>query len=186
MDILTLTVSILSMLGTAAAAIYANRAVERARAASKIAEAALRFQVLMPALLEYRSAEMLVAIRALWDFARAHPNDIAEAYQAQRVIDHQHLANLMGNEHLDYLRGTLDFHRRQVSQFYGFLTSVYDEGGMQRKWLYTHWGRADLQIIPDVIVPMEKALGAALRTPASPTTLDRLLRLYNDSPNGPT
>ena len=90
-----------------------------------------------------------------------------------------------GSEQLEYLRGTIDFHRRHVSQFYGFLTSVYDEGGMQRKWIYTHWSRSDLQILPDVIVPMEQALGAVIGNPASPTTLDRLLRLYNDSPHLP-
>ena len=183
MELLTLTVSILSMIGTAAAAVYANRAVERARAASQIAEAALRFQVLLPVLFEYRSAEMLVAIRSLWDFSRAHPNDISEAYRTEREKDHQHLANLKGDDHLTYLRGTLDFHRRQVSQFYGFLTSVYDEGGMQRKWLYKHWSRDDLKIIPEVVVPMEKALGQAIGTPASPTALGRMMRLYEDSPN---
>jgi len=182
MELLALTVSILSMIGTAAAAVYAARALERSRTASQIAEASLRFQVLLPALFEYRSAEMLVAIRALWDFARAHPNELAEAFKAQRERDHQHLATLKGDEHLDYLRTTLDYYRRQVSQFYGFLTSVYDEGGSQRKWIYTHWSRSDLKIIPEVIIPMEKALGQTIGTPASSTTPDRLLRLYNDSP----
>ena len=184
MELLTLTVSIFSMIGTAAAAVYANHAVERARAAGQIAEASLRFQVLLPALFEYRSAEMLVAIRSLWDFARAHQNDVAEAYRAQRESDHQQLANLRGDDHLNYLRGTLDFHRRQVSQFYGFLTSVYDEGGLQRKWIYTHWNRSDLKIIPEVIVPMEIALGQAIGSPASQTILDRMLNLYKDSPGG--
>jgi hypothetical protein len=182
MDVLALTVSILSMIATAATAVYAARAVERSRAASQIAEASLRFQVLLPALFEYRSAEMLVAIRALWEFARAHPNDLAGAFKAQRERDQQHLATLKGNEQLAFLRTTLDYHRRQVSQFYGFLTSVYDEGGSQRKWIYTHWGRSDLKIIPEVIVPMEKALGQTIGAPASSITLDRLLRLYNDSP----
>ena len=186
MEILTFVVSVLSMIGTAGAAVYAGRAIERARAAEKIAEASLRFQVLLPALMEYRTAEMLVSIRTLWAFARANRGDLQGAYRAQYEIDSAHLAELRGQAHLDYLRGTLDFHRRQVSQFYGFLTSVYDEGGAQRKWIYTHWGRSDLQIIPDIIVPLEKELGATIGTPASPTTLDRLLRLYEDSPTLPT
>jgi hypothetical protein len=46
-EILTLAVSMLSMIGTATAAVYATKGVERARAASKIAESALRYQVLM-------------------------------------------------------------------------------------------------------------------------------------------
>ena len=185
MNILAFTVSVLAMICTAWTAIYAGRAVERARAAEKLAEAALRFQVLLPALLEYRTAEMLVAIRSLWHFARANPTNLQDAYKAQLDEDSRHLAELKGQEHLEYMRGTIDFYRRQVSQFYGFLTSVHDEGGMQRKWLYTHWNRSDLAIIPDVIVPMEQALGATIGTPASPTTLDRLLRLYNDSPKLP-
>ncbi len=183
MEILTLTVSVLSFIGAAGAAVYARHAVKTARTANQIAEASLRFQVLLPALFEYRSAEMLVAIRSLWDFASEHPNEIGESFQSRREEDRIRLATLNGNDHLGYLRTTLDFHRRQVTQFYGFLTSVYDEGGIQRKWIYTHWSKSDLKIIPEVLVPMEKALGQAIGTPASPTTLDRLLRLYNDCPS---
>jgi hypothetical protein len=106
LEILTLTVSALSMIAAAAAGVYAGRAAERARAANQIAEASLRFQVLLPALFEYRSAEMLVAIRSLWGFAREHPDDIAEAYKSQRERDSHDLAGLKGDEHLNYLRTT--------------------------------------------------------------------------------
>ena len=179
LELLTFIVSVVSMIVSGT---YAARAVERARAANQIAEASLRFQVLLPALFEYRSVEMLVAIRSLWDFAREHPNDIAEAYRSRREQDLCDLAGLKGDEHVNYLRATVDFHRRQVSQFYGFLTSVFDEGGSQRKWIYTHWGKSDLEIIPRVIVPMERALGEAIGSASSSATLDRLLRLYRDSP----
>jgi len=128
---------------------------------------------------------MMAALRSLRSFAKAHPNDRSDAYRLQVELDEQHLASLTGREHLEYLRGTIDFDRRLVSQFYAFLTSVYDEGGMQRKWLYTHWSRSDLQIIPDIIIPMEQALGVVRGNPASPTTLERLIRLYHDSPELP-
>ena len=182
LEVLTLTVSFLSFIAAAAAAVHAGRAAERGRAANQIAEASLRFQVLLPALFEYRSAEMLVAIRSLWAFAREHPSNVGEAYKSQSERDSHQLAALKGHEHLNYLRSTIDFHRRQVSQFYGFLTSVYDEGGNQRKWIYTHWSKSDLEIILKAIVPMEIALGQTIGTPASPTTLGRLLRLYQDCP----
>ncbi len=178
LEILTL----LSVIAAAAAAVYAGRAVERAHAANQIAEASLRFQVLLPALFDYRSAEMLIAIRSLWAFAREHSNNVGEAYKSQCERDSHDLAGLKGDEHVSHLRSTIDFHRRQVSQFYGLLTSVYDEGGIQRKWIYTHWSKSDLEIIPKAIVPMEIALGQTIETPASPTKLDRLLRLYRDCP----
>jgi hypothetical protein len=182
LEVLALIVSGLSMIGTVAAGIYACRAIEISKAANRTAEASLRYQVLLPALFEYRSAEMLVAIRSLWDFVREHPNDVAEAFNEQRERDLQHLALLRADERLDYMRTTIDFHRRHVSQFYAFLTSVHEDGGFQRKWIYTHWSRTDLRIIPEVIVPMEKALAQAIGSPASPITLDRLRKLYEDSP----
>jgi hypothetical protein len=178
----TLILTAISTSAAVVALVQSKRAGEKARAANRVAEAAVRFQVLLPALFEYRSADMFIAVRALWDFWRAHPSNIKQAYIAQWERDSSRLRSLQGDDHLKFLRGTIDFHRRHVSQFYSFLTSVYDEGGDQRKWIYTHWGRADLEIIPNVIVPMETALREVVGSVASPKTLNRLLRLYEDSP----
>jgi hypothetical protein len=175
-------VSAISTVAAIVAIIYARRTVSMARAANQIAQGSYRFQVLLPALSEYRSAEMLMAVRSLWNFSRNHPTDIEEAYRARRAKDLETLDTLRGDEQLSHLRTTLDFQRRLVSQFYAFLTSVYDEGSHQRKWIYTHWGKSDLEIIPKVIAPMERALGESIGSAASPIILDRLLRLYRDSP----
>ena len=179
----SLVVSLIAMIGTAAAGYYAGKAIDRSKAAERIAEASLRYQVLLPVVLEYRSAEMHFAIRTLWDFARKHTNNLAEAYQAQLSMDRAQMDQLPAHERLGYLRTTLDYQRRQVSQLYSFLTSVHDDGGFMRKLIYTHWSKSDLQIIPEVLIPMEVALGKAINNPASRTTLDRLKYLYEDSPN---
>ena len=121
-------------------------------------------------------------IQSLWNFARTHPNEIADAFMNQRAIDIQHLATLSGDEHLNYMRTTLDFHRRQVSQFYGFLTAVYDEGDIERKWIYKHWDRSTLEIIPKIIIPMEKAIEESIGISVSSKTLDRLNNLHSNSP----
>lgn len=179
----SLVISLIAMVGTAAAAHYASKAIERSKAAERIAEASLRYQVLLPVAIEYRSAEMHLAIRTLWDFARMHTGNLAEAYKARLAIDREQMERLPAHERVRHLQTTLDYQRRQVSQLYAFLTSVHDDGGHMRKVIYTHWTRSDLQIIPDVLVPMEVALGEVIGSPPSATTLYRLKRLYDDSPN---
>jgi len=39
--------------------------------------------VLLDILMEYRSVEMLHAVRTLWDYYRTHQTDLVEAYQTQ-------------------------------------------------------------------------------------------------------
>ena len=181
-EILTLTLSSLSILAAAGAAIYAGKAIERATAANKISEASLRFQVLVPALTEYMSADMYISISQLWAFYKLDPATLGDRYKAQREIDTRIGRNLSGNEYLEFTKSTLDYSRRKVGQFYGMLTSIYDEGGSQRKWVYTYWRKRELQIIPNIIIPLEEALSESIATPVSKISNERLLRLYNDCP----
>jgi hypothetical protein len=39
--------------------------------------------VLVSILMEYRSAEMLLAVRTLWDFYRANPDTFVEVYESR-------------------------------------------------------------------------------------------------------
>lgn len=182
-EVLTLTVGILSFVAAAASAIYAGRALERAAAANRTAEAALRFQVLVPALTEYRSPEMYLAVRHLWQFARRDPNTLGPRFIVRREADNKLFEELERDVAPNFLKTTIDYHRRQVSQFYALLTSIYDEGGHQRKWLYTYWRRRELKIIPEILIPLELAVGEAMGAPVSKIALDRLRRLYDDAPD---
>jgi hypothetical protein len=182
LEVLTLAASAIAGMGAYASARIAKDALARSTKANETAQSALRFQVLWPALTEYRSPEMLVAIRTLWEFFRDHPTDLAEAFKSRWKLDQSKLRTLHGKDKLEYLCTTLDFHRRQVSHFYSFLTAVYDEQGALRKWIYTNWGKQDLDILPKIIIPMERALSESIRVPALRTTLERLQRLYDECP----
>ena len=168
-----LAISLLSILVAALAALYA-------RQSARTAESALVYQVLVNALSEYRSPEMFVAIKALWRFAREHPGEIAEAYKAQRLRDGLQLDELEQSQRLVFEQTTIHYHRRLVSQFYGLLAGLKEQG-LARTIVYSHWTEADLRIIPEVLLPMEDTLRAALGSPMPPT-LRRLKSLYDDCP----
>jgi len=180
-ELVTFTVSILSLLAAVGSAVYAGRSNAVAQAALRTSEVALQYQVLLPTLFEYRTADMLMAIRSLWSFAREHPSDLEVAFATRRAKDYAELEQMEPTKRSDHLRTTLDYKRRIVSQFYGILTSVHQQGGLQRKFIYTHWSKSDLQIIPDVLIPMEKCVAGMSSTQTSPT-LDRLRTLYDDCP----
>ena len=111
-EVFALTISVLAFLAAAASAVYAGRALERAAAANKIAEASLRFQVLVPALTEYRSAEMYVAIRHLWEFAKEDPSTLSQRFKVQRERDNKLIADLECDLAPNFMRTTIDYHRR--------------------------------------------------------------------------
>ena len=173
MDI-PLAISILAVLVAALSALYA-------RQSRQAADSALVYQVLVNALMEYRSAEMFVAVRSLWRFAREHPNDIAEAYKAQRLKDALHVETLAPVQRLDFERTTIHYQRRLVSQFYALLAGLKEQGLPSRKIIYSHWTEPDLRIIPQVLIPTEETLLDALSNPVPPT-LTRLRKLYEDCP----
>jgi hypothetical protein len=181
-EILTLTVAFLAFLAAAGSAVYAGRANERSDAANRISESALRFQVLVPILTDYMSTDMYVAISQLWDFYQKDPETLAARYRSQREEDLKQANELFGSERAAFMQCTLDHQRRRVGQFYGLLTSIYDEGGHQRKWVYTFWRKRELQILPKIIIPLEEALAQSIDTPASKIVNERLKRLYDDCP----
>lgn len=182
-ETITLFVSVLSAVAAAVAAWYAIRAVGRAEAANKIAEASLRYDVLVPALQDYRSPEMFIAIRSLWEFFEEDPLTLAQRFTDRRSMERKSLETLPLEDRSIFTLSTIDFQRRQVSHFYGLLTMMYDEGGFQRKWLYTYWSKSELKIIPEILIPLENALTQATGKPGLTDFIERLRRLYDDSPS---
>lgn len=126
---------------------------------------------------------MYIAIRSLWEFLEVNPATVSQRFIDRRNKDRGWLETLDLEERATFIRSTIDFHRRQVSQFYGLLTSIYDEGSYQRKWLYTYWRKRELKIIPDILIPLENALAQAIGAPAPQISIDRLTRLYDDCPS---
>ncbi len=174
-----------SVIAAFVAAAYARKA---ANAARRTSEQALLHQTLVNVLSEYRAAEMLVAIESLWDFKDEHPNDLGAAYETRRKEDKEMLQSVPLRDRMESLRTTIHYRRRLVSQFYGLLAGLYKEGVIPKKTLYTHWTAGDLRIIPQVLIPIEKALGMALgRSPSGMSpSLQRMQDLYDDSPKDTT
>ena len=155
-------------------------------AQTKTMKDATLHQVLSTVLLEYRSPEMFYAVRTLRRFYAANGADeqnLVAAYQQTRDAEAGHLNTLSPVEQLAALRGTFDHQRRLVSHFYGFLSGLYDLQIIPRTLLYTYWTRDDLDIIPKVIIPLDRQLEKDANVSASARAwFERLQKLYDDSP----
>ena len=179
-------VVVLSFLIALASAYYAHKSAVSAESANRIAESARIYQVLADVLMEYRSAEMLHGVRALWDFYRKHTDDLVDAYQAQLQQDSTTIANLPPDKTLDAEKATLHFKRRLVSQFYQLLAGLYELNVIPKHILYTYWSEGDLRIIPKILMPLEISLAKTLKALSNPSDspgFKRLQKLYDDSKN---
>jgi hypothetical protein len=177
----TLILSAISMIAALGSAFYAGGSINTAKAANKTAEQALQYQVLIPMLVEYKSAEMLMAVRTLWAFARKNPGRVKEAFTIQRDEEYNALQLLPLADQVNQLRATIDYQRRIVSQFYGILISILDQGSLQKAFVYSHWGKSDLSIITEVLIPMELAATHVASLVDSPS-LTRLKKFYDNCP----
>ena len=183
-------IPIASAIAAIASAYYAHKSAMSAESANRTAESANRtaesarlYQVLADVLMEYRSAEMLHGVRALWDFYRKHTDDLVDAYQAQLQQDSTTIANLPPDKTLDAEKATLHFKRRLVSQFYQLLAGLYELNVIPKHILYTYWSEGDLRIIPKILMPLEISLAKTLSNPSDSPGFKRLQKLYDDSKN---
>jgi hypothetical protein len=172
---------ILGILIALASAYYAHSSAASAAAANRTAESAKIYQVLLDILMEYRSVEMLHAVRTLWDYYRTHQTDLVEAYQTQLQIDTAAISKLPSDKVLDAEKATLHFQRRLVSQFYQFLGGIYESKVVSKEVLYTYWSESDLSIIPKILMPIEIKLAESLGVSKDSPGLKRLQKLYDDS-----
>lgn len=185
MDI-TINIAIIGLLVAILSSIYAGRGVRIARDALRSAEKTRMHQVLLDVLFEYRSAEMLLAIRTLWSFYKEHKENLGEAYNLVRHREENEISNLEPELKLQRERTTLHHQRRLVGKYYSLLAGLYELDVIPRKTLYTYWNKKDLEIIPKIIIPMEKALAKDIKTISEDeehTALIRMQKLYEDCPD---
>lgn len=123
-------------------------------------------QALMDVQKEYRSAEMLYAVRELWNFYRTHPKDeLVKEYERIRLEDEQRISALDKLDRLKHERNTLHYYRRLVSHFYHHLGALLINGILPRDIIFRSWSESDLRIIPEILVPIENNLRAVLHEP---------------------
>lgn len=167
------TVAVVSGVAALFSALYARYAWSSTRQA-------LIHQVLMDIHADYRSPEMLDAVKSLWDLHRAHGRaHIAAEYERLRVADDAILLALPAKDRLDFIRTTLHHKRRLVAHFYLHLADLYVNKILPKEVLYSGWCRGDLAIIPEVLLPIEETLGVAYGTG---TPKRHMAKLYDDAP----
>ena len=147
----------------------------------------LVYQVLVKLQMEYRSPEMLYAIRTLWDFYKDDCNEdeetIMEKYgekldEEKRTLQTMH--GKPGEKTMEFVRTTLHHQRRLVQMFYEHLAALYANKILPPNIVFDIWTEEMLSIIPKIIMPMAKKLAEKTGT-ESPDETSKLYQLYIDS-----
>jgi hypothetical protein len=135
---------------------------------------------------DYRSEKMLIAIERLWDLWRDNnkiPANVVNDYMRQYYANKDKARSQEGRDLKDFVEMTLHNHRRIVSQFYSYLAIIYTKGILTEPEIFEFWSEKDLQIIPNVIIPIENRLRKEIHDPPSDPLGDKdsLWTLYNQS-----
>jgi hypothetical protein len=144
-----------------------------------ISKGQLKNQIVSELLKEYRSPEMGMAIRRLYEefhTCQENQEQLIERYQS-----------VYRNER-DNLNG-LHYQRRKVSIFYQHISTLITNGIIGNTIFYSLWTKDDLKIIPDILIPIEtKAIPLSVgKIEISPWNMPRaftsMLDLYKNAPN---
>jgi len=136
----------------------------------RTAEKSLRSQMLAELLRDYEKPVMAKHIQKLWDFWRDSNKDTNKVHS--EFLGHLKLTN---NEAEEINRA-----RRPVSHFYQRMAVLHKDKMVQDKLLYHLWSEKDLLIIPEIIIPLEKALVKWRGDPLDEKDYELLKTLYED------
>jgi hypothetical protein len=138
--------------------------------------------VLFEVLHDYQSADMTLAVIALWRFRRDHGDQFVQAYLEAWRQDEARISQRPPEEQVETLRATLHYRRRTVKEFFNLLAGLYELKVLPREVIYTYWSEAELRIIPEILIPLETAVASELRVEKKyGAWLQRLRRLHDDS-----
>jgi len=139
--------------------------------------------ILFEVLEQFRSAEMMVALVALWRFRHDHGDRFVEDYLKIWHNDDKRIAMIAGEEQVEAMRATLHYRRRVVKEFYNLLAGLYELKVLPADVIYTYWSPAELRIIPEILIPLETAVARELRIETDlGDWFRRLRRLHDDRP----
>lgn len=137
--------------------------------------------VLFELLEQFRSAEMMLAVITLWRFRYDHGDQLVQAYLETWRKDDERIAKLPAEQQVEAMRGTLHYRRRIVKEFYNSLAGLYELKVLPGKVIYTYWSAAELNIIPEILIPLETAVARELRIETDlGDWFQRLQHLYDD------
>jgi len=119
---------------------------------------------------DYRSPQMLYAVRTLWDFYREHGTEkFVEKYEKIREEELKWILTIDRQNRIEAEQTTLHYQRRLVSHFYNQLATLYVNNVLPKDIVYRNWSEADLSIIPEILIPIENKLREVLyKSPLPP------------------
>jgi len=117
-----------------------------------ISRKTMRLQALHDVQKDYRSAEMMIAIKDLWDFYREcekYGSDLKEEFlKRKRDEDNKHMKT----------EETLNYKRRLLTHFYYHLSALHVHGILPKKMIFDWWMPNDFKMIDKFIIPLQEAL----------------------------
>lgn len=150
-------IAAVSLVVSGLSALYARHAWTSARQA-------ILQQTLLALHAEYGAAEMLDAVRSLWDFYRMHGDaNLVPEYEKQCTSDDKELVGKQGADRIEFIKTTLHYKRRLVSHFYAHVLHLLRNKIISEAAFYAGWTKADLEIIKKLLVPLEQHLGLVLQ-----------------------
>ncbi|MCK4252715.1 hypothetical protein KAX97_14805 [candidate division WOR-3 bacterium] len=145
----------------------------------------MRQQLLVEVLKEYRSPEMLHAVRRVWEFGETYRFDrdqMKESYKSIYDKDYGKVNFASGIEQIEEEQCTFHNQRRITAQFYAHLAMLYKEKKVPQKTVMRLWSHKDLEIIPKIIIPLEEIAEEMFQGEVSDRKYRKLmLELYRDS-----
>lgn len=167
---------------TAIYVFYTTRILKTMRDEARKTERARLNDLLWRLHQDYRSAEMLLAIEALWHFYDNNKGDFIEEYIKVCESEYNKISEMDPEQQAAATTGRLHYKRRIVSNFFQSLAVLRDLEAIEDRMLYSHWPERILRIIPVILIPIETKLSEVLKTEASfHETKERLNRLYEGS-----
>ncbi len=168
---------------------------------------AAKYQILYNLASEYRSVEMLHAVRTLWDFYRrikynlriiktndedlkccdlcAIKNKLREEYYRKKELDDIKIEESACNNRLEIERDSLHNQRRIVSNYYQFLATLFKIKAFKPKIIPDYWEERDLRIIPLILLSLEYGLQVenGNKDPKNHPALLRMKYIYENHPD---
>lgn len=124
-----------------------------------VADRNLKRQAIFDMFKDYRSPQMQYALATLWDMYRAKGKDnFLDEYETIYKKEKQQIQGEQLKNKIKSTEGSLDAQRRMVSQFYGHLTTLYNQKIFPKRIIFKTWKKEDLEIIDVIIIPMENKL----------------------------
>ena len=120
----------------------------------KVSKNTIRNEIIGSLLKEYRSPEMGVAIRRLYDFYRECKKDeskLIEEYEARYKAEKYEEKDSLHNQ------------QRLVTNFYQHMTALVSLKIINSDLFYEIWDKSSLEIIPNILIPIgAKAIPSVL------------------------